>query len=102
MRTEEYPLPKSCPSCHKPLAVQRLYCQNCGTGVEGMYELPVLARLEDEDRAFMLEFVKFSGSLKKIAKHLKKSYPYVRNYLDSLIERIQSIEKSIKHNDHEN
>ncbi|MHB9055313.1 MAG: DUF2089 family protein [Paludibacteraceae bacterium] len=86
-------LPTSCPSCHAHLKVRSLKCENCETEVTGLYELPVLARLSDEDQQFVLRFVKNSGSLKEMSNELKLSYPTVRNMLNEIIERIESYEK---------
>lgn len=92
-------LPKQCPSCHNLLSVERLHCENCGTNIEGMYELPLLSRLNDEAQQFILSFVKNSGSLKKMAKELGMSYPTVRNMLNDIIVQIQELEQ--KQQEHE-
>ena len=81
-------LPRICPSCQSQLKVKSLTCENCLTEVNGLYELPVLLRLNPEEQDFILQFVKFSGSLKDMAKHLNLSYPTVRNRLDDVIEKL--------------
>lgn len=86
-------LPTSCPSCHAHLKVKSLKCESCETEVTGLYTLPVLARLSDDDQQFVLRFVKNSGSLKEMASELKLSYPTVRNMLNEIIERIKNYEK---------
>jgi len=86
-------MPVFCPSCGGVLAVRRLECSACGTAVEGLFELPVLARLTPEDQTFLLSLVKYSGSLKDLAKAYGVSYPTVRNRLDALIERIKALEE---------
>ncbi|MBV6501509.1 MAG: hypothetical protein CJBNEKGG_04022 [Prosthecobacter sp.] len=83
-------VPTLCPSCDHQLQVRRLACEHCGTEVEGMYPLPPLASLSAEDQAFILEFVKASGSLKDMAALMKVSYPTVRNRLDEVISRLQA------------
>jgi hypothetical protein len=60
--------------------------------VSGLYDLPVLARLSSDDQSFILQFVKSSGSLKDMAKHLGLSYPTVRNLLDEIIKKINTYE----------
>jgi len=82
-------LPCTCPSCQTQLKVKSLKCESCGTEVHGLYELPVLAKLSVKDQAFILKFVKNSGSLKEMAKDLGLSYPTVRNLLDEIIERLK-------------
>lgn len=87
-------LPTVCPSCGSQLKVKKLFCQACETEIEGMFDLPRLAKLSTEDQDFILQFIKASGSLKEMAKLLKLSYPTVRNRLDEVIERIKDREEN--------
>jgi len=87
-------LPVICPACDSQLKVKSLICEKCDTEIQGRYELPPLGRLLADDQAFILEFIKASGSLKEMAKLLKLSYPTVRNRLDEIIERVKLAEKS--------
>ena len=89
-------LPHLCPSCSSPLNVKSLSCAHCKTEVTGEFELPTLARLETDDRIFITEFVKSSGSLKLMAEKMKLSYPTVRNMLDDIISRLNNIETTSK------
>ncbi len=86
-------LPCNCPSCQSQLKVKSLKCENCGTEVHGLYELPVLTRLSVEEQDFVLKFVKSSGSLKDMAKLLGLSYPTVRNLLDDIINKLNKMEE---------
>ncbi len=86
-------LPTSCPSCQSQLKVMALKCESCNTEVRGLYELPVLLRLSEEELQFILRFVKNSGSLKDMSAELKLSYPTVRNMLNDIIQKIQSYEE---------
>ena len=79
-------LPLKCPSCEAPLKVGRMFCEQCATEVCGSFELPLLARLQEQQ--FIIDFVKSSGSLKDMAKSMGVSYPTVRNILDDLIEKL--------------
>ena len=87
-------LPKDCPSCSSPLSVKRLHCEACETEVEGLYPLPPLTGMANEDQAFILNFIKASGSLKEMAKLMQVSYPTVRNRLNDIIEKIETLETS--------
>ncbi len=89
-------LPCKCPSCRSQLKVRSLNCEKCGTEVSGSYELPLLSRLDEDDRRFILEFVRASGSLKEMARQMELSYPTVRNILDDIILRIDQAEKNDK------
>lgn len=87
-------LPTICPSCGGKLAVKRLRCERCETEVEGLFPLPALVSLAQEDQEFILAFVKASGSLKEMASLLRVSYPTVRNRLDEIIEKLRQNEPS--------
>jgi hypothetical protein len=84
-------LPTICPSCTGSLAVKRLYCERCGTEVEGGFSLPPLANLSGDDQEFLLRFVSASGSLKEMAGILGVSYPTVRNRLDAIIAKLSEL-----------
>ena len=88
----EKTMPTFCPSCQKNLKVVRLNCDNCGTLVEGDFDLPVLAGLDTEDQSFVISLLKSSGSLKEMARLYGISYPTMRNRLDALIEKVKSME----------
>ncbi|MFW5759230.1 MAG: DUF2089 family protein [Bacteroidota bacterium] len=79
-------LPVNCPSCNAALSVSSLKCESCQTKVDGTFELPKMATLPPDVQAFIIAFVKNSGSLKKMAKAMSLSYPTVRNRLDEIIE----------------
>ena len=91
-------LPTTCPACNSPLRVKSLICEQCETEIQGQYELPPLASLCPDDQAFILNFMKVSGSLKEMAKLLGLSYPTVRNRLDDIIERVKLAENPDKNN----
>ncbi len=88
-------LPVNCPSCEASLAVSQLACDNCETMISGNYSLPTLLQLSLEDQDFIFEFILTSGSLKKMAAKMDKSYPTVRNKLDDIIEKINLIQKEV-------
>ena len=89
-------LPTTCPACNSRLKVKSLLCQHCQTEIQGQFDLPALASLSPDDQAFILEFIKASGSLKDMASLLSLSYPTVRNRLDEIIERIKLAENPKK------
>jgi hypothetical protein len=91
-------LPTTCPACNNRLKVKSLICEQCDTEIQGQYELPPLASLCPDDQAFILDFMKASGSLKEMAKLLGLSYPTVRNRLDEIIERVKLAENPEENN----
>lgn len=48
-----------------------------------------MVNLDDEDVAFIKQFITSSGSLKEIANHYGVTYPTVRLRLDRLIQKIE-------------
>ena len=87
MNTSKKRLPLRCPACDSTLKVGRLFCEECGS-----FELPVLARLTENEQQFAIAFIKSSGSLKDMAKNMGVSYPTVRNVLDDLIDKLNKME----------
>ena len=81
-------MPTTCPSCAGKLSVRRLRCEACETEVEGLYTLPALVSLDQDEQEFILKFIQASGSLKAMADHMNLSYPTVRNLLDAIIEKL--------------
>lgn len=89
---KKFRLPLNCPSCQAKLKVNTMHCLSCETEVKGNFDLPLLASLNSNEQDFIVNFMKFSGSIKEMSKHLNLSYPSVRNLLDEIIEKIHKIE----------
>ncbi len=88
-------LPVVCPSCTSELKVKSLHCNVCDTTISGQFKLPILLRLEKKELDFILDFIRCSGSLKIMASNLNLSYPSVRNMLDDLINKIESLNQDV-------
>ncbi|HCR76657.1 MAG TPA: hypothetical protein DIW37_09690 [Chryseobacterium sp.] len=86
-------LPIVCPSCESALQVSQMKCNNCETIVSGNYELPLYLQLTREEQEFILSFFLSSGSIKEMAKQAGLSYPTMRNKLDDLIGKIETLKK---------
>lgn len=81
-----------CPSCYSvKLNATKIECIECNTIFEGKFDIPVLLKLPEDDLKFILDFVKCSGSLKEMANQQGVSYPTLRNRLNELIEKIESL-----------
>ena len=80
---------QTCPACSQPLQIERLRCVACQTLVEGMFRLPRLARLSQEDQQLVEILIVASGSPKDVAKKLGISYPTIRKRLDELIHHLE-------------
>lgn len=86
-------LPIICPSCDHTLNVSQMKCPDCGTHVNGEYELPVFLKLTREEQEFVMNFFLSSGSIKEMAKQAELSYPTMRNKVDDLITKINELKK---------
>jgi hypothetical protein len=85
-------LPTQCPSCGYELSIDRLVCDSCSTVVQGNYSIPAFARLTADDQLLCINFIKTGGSLKELAKIYGISYPTIRNHIDILIEKLNTME----------
>ena len=82
-------IPKKCPSCKGDMNVRLLRCTNCGTEVQGNFQLSRFDKLSQEQLYFLETFIACRGSLKDVGTTLDISYPTARNRLDSLIETLE-------------
>ncbi len=77
--------PTECPVCHDNLLVTRMVCRNCGTALEGRFDLGPLFQLTAEQRHFVEIFLRCEGKLNRVQEELDLSYPTVRSRLDDVI-----------------
>ncbi len=71
-----------CPVCGSNTEVTRISCDECGTNIEGHFNLCKFCRLTDEQKAFIDVFIKCRGNIKEVEKELGISYPTVKNKLE--------------------
>jgi hypothetical protein len=76
-----------CPICKEELVATKLSCKHCGLELSNDFSLNKFNLLSEDDLYFMEMFLKYSGNLKELQKHLKISYPTARNHL----KRIQQL-----------
>jgi hypothetical protein len=74
----------TCPDCSRSLKVERMACPSCAMVLEGNFEISPLARLNVDDQAFVMAFVRHHGSLKKMESVFNISYPTVKNRLNAI------------------
>ena len=77
-----------CPVCGQEMAVTRLHCRACDTGLDGNFSLNRFARLTAEQIAFLETFVRCQGKLSWVGDELDLSYPTVRNRLNDVIRAL--------------
>jgi len=73
-----------CPDCKAPLNVTRLACPTCKLTLDGEFEVSPLGKLNQDDQAFVIAFVRHHGSLKKMESIFSISYPTVKNRLNAI------------------
>ena len=78
----------TCPVCGGHMFVTRLRCNNCGTSVEGRFELGRLYRLSPEQIHFVETFLRCEGKLNRVQELLGISYPTARNRLLEVIKAL--------------
>lgn len=77
-----------CPMCEAELVVTHLRCQQCGTGLEGVFHLTKFDRLSREQLRFVDVFLKNRGVIRDVERELTISYPTVRSRLDEVIRAL--------------
>src|SRR5580658_10944038 len=73
-----------CPDCKAPLDITRLSCPACKLTLDGEFEVSPLGKLNQDDQAFVIAFVRHHGSLKKMETIFDISYPTVKNRLNAI------------------
>ncbi|MEW6522438.1 MAG: DUF2089 domain-containing protein [Bacillota bacterium] len=90
-----------CPVCDDKLQVQRLYCPQCETAVEGRFDICKFCHLTKEQREFTEIFIKNRGNIKEVERELGISYPTVRGRLETVIRALgYRVEPEAEEGDH--
>ena len=71
-----------CPVCGQNTEVTSISCNECGTRIEGHFQLCRFCRLSGEQKFFIETFIKCRGNIKEVEKEMGISYPTVRNRLE--------------------
>lgn len=71
-----------CPVCGENTEITTIYCNDCGTRIEGHFDLCRFCRLTEDQKSFIETFIKCRGNIKEVEKELGISYPTVKNRLD--------------------
>jgi len=81
-------IPNKCPSCSGAIVVTELCCDECRTSIKGHFELPELARLNEDDAHFLKIFLSARGNIKEMERCLGISYPTVKLRLEALLAKL--------------
>ena len=78
----------TCPVCGDKMYVTRLACEECGSTLEGQFELCKFCRLSADQQQFVEAFLVNRGNIREMERVLGISYPTVRARLDTIIEAL--------------
>lgn len=78
-------IPTNCPACNARMNITELRCSKCNTTVQGNFPINKLTSLSEEDRDFLMTFLRSRGNIKEVQERIGISYPTVKNRLDKLL-----------------
>jgi hypothetical protein len=76
----------------RTIAVERVRLVENNASIEGMWELPQLARLSSEDQVFVTAFVRSHGSIKEMERIFGVSYPTIKARLNRIGDSLDFID----------
>jgi hypothetical protein len=76
----------------QPMVVERVRLVGKGIAVEGVFELPQLARLSAEDQVFVVAFLRSHGSIKEMEQVFGVSYPTIKARLTRIAGSLEFVE----------
>jgi hypothetical protein len=65
-----------------------MVCRNCGTALEGRFNLGRLFELTPDQRHFVEVFIRCEGKISRVEEELDLSYPTVRSRLEEVIQAL--------------
>jgi hypothetical protein len=71
-----------CPVCGGETEITKIKCEECGTTIEGQFQLCKFCKLTADQKSFIDVFVKCRGNIKEVEKEMGISYPTVKNKLE--------------------
>ncbi len=74
-----------CPVCETPLEIVELRCPSCGTVVRGNFPIDRFLQLDDDDKEFVIEFLKSRGNIRELQNKFSISYPTAKARLDKIL-----------------
>ena len=83
-----YEMPVKCPVCQGGFHIERLGCENCGSTLEGKFEIDGLTLLTGAMRQFVVSFLKCRGNIREMEKLYGISYPTVRARIDEIVSAL--------------
>jgi len=78
----------------RPIVVERVRLSDKEIWIEGVFELPQLARLSLEDQVFITAFVRSHGSIKEMEQVFGVSYPTIKSRLTRIADSLEFVENN--------
>src|ERR1700686_5471959 len=76
----------------RPLVIERVRIPEKDLAIEGLFELPQLARLNLEDQVFIIAFVRSHGSIKEMEQTFGVSYPTIKARLNRIASSLEFVD----------
>jgi hypothetical protein len=76
----------------EPFDVERVRLKQSGIAIEGVFELPTLVQMSEEDQVFVAAFLRSHGSIKDMERLFGISYPTVKARLARIAEQLPFVE----------
>ena len=76
----------------QPILIERVRIADKDITIEGRFELPQLARLNQEDQVFITAFVRSHGSIKEMEQIFGVSYPTIKSRLNRIASSLEFVE----------
>jgi hypothetical protein len=76
----------------QPMVIERVRLTDKDIAIEGCFELPQLARLNQEDQVFITAFVRCHGSIKEMEQIFGVSYPTIKSRLNRIAASLEFVE----------
>lgn len=76
----------------RPIVVERVRLADSDIAIEGTFELPQLARLQNDDQVFITAFVRSHGSIKEMERVFGVSYPTIKSRLTRIADSLEFVE----------
>src|SRR5277367_523926 len=78
----------------QPIVIERIRMVEKNIAIEGSFELPQLARLNQEDQVFITAFVRCHGSIKEMEQIFGVSYPTIKSRLTRIANSLEFVDNN--------
>ena len=90
-----------CPACGAKLRITSLRCADCGMELRNDFELSPFDSLNQEQKDFLIAFLKQRGNMSSVQNELGISYLTAKKRLDDLLEALNLVDENQKKTEYE-